>query len=81
MTIFIQSGMAYDQISSILQGKNPTARGLSPRSIRRFCQINNLGRNCKLHVKKSEQKFINVFLRYFKPLLLIKMSVVKMLLT
>ena len=32
------------------------------------------------HLNKSEQKFINVFLRYFKPLLLIKISVVKMLL-
>ena len=51
MTSFIESGMKYDQISSMLQSKNPTARGLSPRSIRRFCQINNLGRNCKLTSK------------------------------
>ena len=52
----IQSGMTYDQISSMLQSKNPTARGLFPRSIRRFCQINNLGRNCKLSRKEIRTK-------------------------
>ena len=51
MTSFIESGMKYDQISSMLQSKNSTARGLSPISIRRFCQINNYGRNCKLTSK------------------------------
>ena len=56
MKNFIQSGMTYDQISSMLQSKNPTARGLFPRSIRRFCQINNLGRNCKLSRKEIRTK-------------------------
>ena len=56
MKNFIQSGMTYDQISSMLQSKNPTARGLFPRSIRRFCQINNLGRNCKLSCKEIRTK-------------------------
>ena len=52
ITSFIESGMAYNQISGMLQSKNPTARRLSPRSIRRFNQINNLGRNCKLTSKE-----------------------------
>ena len=56
MKNFIQSGMTYDQISSMLQSKNPTGRGLFPRSIRRFCQINNLGRNCKLSRKEIRTK-------------------------
>ena len=56
MTSFIQSGMTYDQISSMLQSKNPSARGLSPRSIRRFCQVNNLGRNRKLSRKEIRTK-------------------------
>ena len=42
MMSFIQSRMGYDQIRNVLQSKNPTARGLSPSSIRRFCQINVL---------------------------------------
>ena len=41
-----------DQISSMMQSKNATARRFSPRSICRFCQINNLGRNCKLSHKE-----------------------------
>ena len=52
MTSFIQSEMTCDRIRSVLQSKNPTARGLFPRSIRRFCQINNRGRNCKLTSKE-----------------------------
>ena len=56
MTSFIQSGMTYYQISSILQSKTPTARGLSPRSIRRFCHINNLGRNYKASRKEIRTK-------------------------
>ena len=56
MTNFIESGMIYGQISSILQSNNPSARGLSLRSIRRFCQINNLGRNCKLSGKEIRTK-------------------------
>ena len=56
LTSFIQSRMAYDQISSMLQSKNPTARGLPPRSMRCFCQINNLGRNCKLSRKEIRAK-------------------------
>ena len=54
MTSFIQGGMTFYQISSMLQSKNQTARGLSPRSIRRFCKTVNY------HLKKSEQTFINV---------------------
>ena len=77
MKNFIQSGMTYDQISSMLQSKNPTARGLFPRSIRCFVKLTILVETVNYHVKKSEQKFINVFLRYFKPLLLIKMSLLK----
>ena len=53
MTSFIQSGMTYNQINSMLQSKNPTARGLFPRS---FCQIKNLGRNCKLSRKEIRAK-------------------------
>ena len=45
--------MTYDEISSMLQSKNSTARELSATSIRRFCQINNLGRNCKLSRKET----------------------------
>ena len=56
MASFIESGMTYDQISSMLQSKNPSARGLSPRSIRRLCQINSLGRNCKLASKEIRAK-------------------------
>ena len=56
MISLIQSEMAYDQISSMLQNKNPTARRLSPRSICRYCQINNLGRNCKLTSKEIRTK-------------------------
>ena len=56
MTSFIQSGMTYNQINSMLQSKNSTARGLFPRSIRRFCQIKNLGRNCKLSRKEIRAK-------------------------
>ena len=56
MTGFIQSGMTYDQISSMLQSKNPTAKGLSQRTARRFSQINNLGRNCKLSRKEIRAK-------------------------
>ena len=56
MTSFIPSGMTYDQISSMIQSKNPTARGFSPRSTRRFCQMNNLGRNCKLSRKEIRTK-------------------------
>ena len=56
MTSFIQSGLTYDQISSILHSKNPTATGLSPRRICRFYQINNFGRNCKLSRKEIRIK-------------------------
>ena len=64
MTSFIPSGMTYDQISSMIQSKNPTARGFSPRSIRRFCffvKLTILVETVNYHIKKSEQKFINVF--------------------
>ena len=56
MTSFIQSGMTYVQISNMLLNKNPSARGLSPRSICRFRQVNNLGRNCKLSHKEIRTK-------------------------
>ena len=45
-----------------------------------FVKLTILVETVNYHVKKSEQKFINVFPRYFKPLLLVKMSAVKMLL-
>ena len=56
MTSFTQSGVTYDQISSMLQSKNPTTRGLSPRSTRHFCQITNNGRDCKLSRKEIRTK-------------------------
>ena len=80
MTSFIQSEMIYDQISSMIQSKNPTPRGFSPKSIWRFVKLTILVETVNYHVKKLELKFINVFLRYFKPLSFVKMSVVKMLL-
>ena len=64
ITSFFQSGMTHDQISSMVQCKNPPARGLSPRSIRCFCQINNLGRYCKLsrkEIRKVYQRVSEVF--------------------
>lgn len=42
------SGIKYDQISIKLQRKTPTAKGIPHRSILRFCEINDLGRNCRL---------------------------------
>ena len=56
MTSFIQSGMTYNQISSIVRSKNPSARELSPRSIRSFYQVNNLGKNYKLSRKEIRTK-------------------------
>ena len=56
MTSFMQSGMTYDQVNSMIQGKYQTGRGFSPRRIRRFCQINNLSRNCKLSRKDIRTK-------------------------
>ena len=69
MKNFIQSGMTYDQISSMLQSKIPTARGLFSRSIRRFCQINSLGQNCKLTHKEIRTKVYQCVYQVFKMLL------------
>ena len=40
----LQRGYSYKQISEYYQGLNPAVRGLSARSFRRYCKLNNLTR-------------------------------------
>ena len=38
----VQTGKTYVQISGILKSKNSNERGISPRSVRRFCCANRI---------------------------------------
>ena len=38
----LQTGYSYKQISDYYQGLYPDVRGLSARSFRRYCKLNNL---------------------------------------
>ena len=38
-----QKGLTYEQISSVLRSRSNNQRGFSARSIRRFCNENNIG--------------------------------------
>ena len=42
--ILLQRGYSYKQISHYYQDPNPAVRGLSARSFRRYCKLNNLTR-------------------------------------
>lgn len=41
---FLQRGYSYKQMSDYYQSLNPAVRGLSARSFRRYCKLNNLTR-------------------------------------
>lgn len=45
---FIDIGMTYEDISDRLRSMYPNDRGLSARSVRRFCKSNKINRNCTL---------------------------------
>ena len=49
MECLVGQGLAYDQISERLRVEYPASKGLSSKSVRRFCKKNNIGRNCKLN--------------------------------
>ena len=54
---FIRRGLTYEEISVLLRRRNPSSsRGLSSRSVRRFCTENGLGRKCKLPSLELEKK-------------------------
>ena len=44
----IKSGKSYEEISEILRNDNPNTRGLSRRSVRRFCHNNEINKKASL---------------------------------
>ena len=52
----LSEGFTYEQISLQLQTRSASNRGLSSRSIRRYCRENGLGRNCTLNDQELTQK-------------------------
>jgi len=65
---WINKGLTYREISDLLLKKAPESKGLSMRSVRRFCKINGIGKKCalskeELHkvIFEKQQKVNNTF--------------------
>lgn len=58
MQCLIQEKMTHEQISYKLKAENPSVRGLSAMSVRRFCKQHGIGRNCKLTNEEIREKII-----------------------
>ena len=52
----IDEGLTYDEISDYLQEKNPQVKGLSSRSVRRFCKTKNIEKKCRLTKEDLHKK-------------------------
>ena len=64
---FVLSGKTYNEISDILTSESPNQRGLSSRSIRRFCYENKIDKQSLLGkdrldtILRSEVAEVNIY--------------------
>lgn len=52
----IQRGRTHAEISKDLKDQNPTKKGLSERSVRRFCHLHNLHYRCRLTQRQLDDE-------------------------
>ena len=50
----IQQGFTYEDISNHYSSLYPSQKGLTIRSVRRFCSVNNINRNVPMGKKEIE---------------------------
>ena len=71
---FIEKGMTYQEISDHYRQIYPCTRGLSARTIQRFCRSNDINPNCTLSQKEKEVIVCNTIAevrslyKYFNPM-------------
>ena len=55
---WIDEGLTYKEISTLLQERNSQMKGFSVMSVRRFCKTHGIGKKCKLTSKELHQKVL-----------------------
>ena len=76
----IREGKTYEEISNILKDRFPGKRGLSTRSVKRFCSANNLSTRIQMEFIKNEvnkaieEVRLNLFVFSLKQVLFNKKS-------
>jgi len=63
--LWINDGLFYKEISELLQLRFPDLKGLSVRSIRRFCSDNNIGKKCTMSKQDLSKKVFEMQSKVF----------------